>query len=174
MIAIKLPFWFSGTQISLLRDLLAAWWDLAEGWLRWPVTQMDPLTCSVGILMLLAYQRDVQRYVGEPEDLFRRRVKFAFVNAQDAGSKAGFIRIFARLGIGYVEVIERFDSTNWDVIRLALSDSQISSNTELLMQIVYKYGRTCRRYEFLSISPLLVSVPAFSVGHCYSYDVAGI
>jgi len=75
-------------------------------------------------------------------------VKYAFLNAKDAGSKAGFIRIFERLGIGYVEIEERFDVENWDVIKIRLSDSQLAKKTELLNLIIRKYGRTCRRYTF--------------------------
>lgn len=174
MIKIELPFWMAGVELGKLRTAIAAWWDTVETWIRWPVTQMDPLTCTLGILYLLAYQRDVDRFVGEPEDLFRKRVKYALINAQDAGSKAGFIRIFDRLGIGYVEITERFDAVNWDVISLLLSDAQIAGNTQLLQQIVEKYGRTCRRYEFLTLTPLPISTPGFAVGHVYGYDVARI
>ncbi|QSB01967.1 phage tail protein [Methylomonas sp. EFPC1] len=174
MIEIKLPFWMDGEQLGKLRAAVAAWWDVVETWIKWPVTQMDALTCSIGVLNLLAFQRDVARFTGEPLELFRKRVKFAYINAEDAGSKAGFIRIFERLGIGYVEITERFDSVDWDVIGLGLSDSQISGNTELLNQIIYAYGRTCRRYEFLTITPLTVTSPAWAVGHAYGYDVARI
>lgn len=172
MIEIKLPFWMDGPQLAKLIAGARAWWDKAEGWLYWPWSQFDPLTCRVPILNLLAYQRDVQRFTGEGEALFRKRVKFAYINAEDAGYKAGFERIFERLGLGYVEQIERFDAVNWDVISLVLSDQQISENPALLMQIVMKYGRTCRRYEFTTIDPLPVTIPAFGVGHVYSYNIA--
>lgn len=73
-------------------------------------------------------------------------MKYAFINAKESGSKIGFIRIFERLGIGYVEIEERFDIENWDVIKIRVSDSQIAKNNELLNLIIRKYGRTCRRY----------------------------
>jgi len=174
MIKIELPFWLDGIELGKLREAMVAFWDMAETWIKWPVTQMDPLTCSLGMLYLIAFNRDIERFSGEPEALFRKRVKFAYINAEDAGSKAGFIRIFERLGIGYVEITERFDAVNWDVIKLTMSDAVLAANASLLNQIIYAYGRTCRRYEFDTITALPISTPAFAVGHVYSYDVAGI
>ncbi|MEQ4542314.1 MAG: phage tail protein [Pantoea agglomerans] len=116
--------------------------------LTWPVSQFDPLTCSEPLLNLLAYDRDITRFNGEPLSLFRRRVAFAFINARDAGSVAGFISIFERLGIGYVELVERQPGIDWDVIQVRVSDSQIADNAQLLLQIIQQYGRTCRRYQF--------------------------
>ncbi len=174
MQTIKLPFWLDGTQLKKLVAGAQAWWEQAEDWLTWPWSQFDALTCSSAVLALLAFQRDVERFAGESEELFRKRVKFAYINAEDSGYKAGFTRIFERIGIGYVEQLERFDNVNWDVIGLVMSDQQLSANPTLLMQIVMKYGRTCRRYTFTTIDPLPVTTPAFAVGHVYSYDVAGI
>jgi hypothetical protein len=174
MIRLKLPFWLDGPQLAKLTAGAQAWWEQAEGWLTWMQGQFDPLTCPVPLLNLLAYQRDVRRFTGESEALYRKRVKFAYLNAADAGYKAGFERIFERLGLGYVEQIERFDAVNWDVIGLVLSDATLAENPELLRQIVTTYGRTCRRYEFTTIAPLPISAPAFAVGHVYSYDVATI
>ncbi|UOA08616.1 phage tail protein [Methylobacter sp. S3L5C] len=171
---IKLPFWLEGVELSKLRDAATAYWAMITSLLQWPLTQFDALTCSIGILNLLAYQRDIQRFKDEPLELYRKRVGFAYINAKDAGSKAGFIAIFARLGIGYIEIQERVDPVDWDVVLLRLSDSQISNNIELLQNIVETYGRTCRRYEFLVITPVPVTSPAWAVGHVYSYDVAGV
>lgn len=172
MIEIKLPFWLAGTQLNKLVSAAVTWWGLVESWVAWTLTQFDELTCSVAILDLLAYQRDVQRFASEPLDLYRKRVKFALINAQDAGSKAGFIAIFERLGIGTVTITERFDAENWDVINLELSDQQLSDNADLLMQIIYKYGRTCRRYTFSSHSNTMIFIAVFECNHVYSYDIA--
>lgn len=173
MIEIKLPFWLDGVEIGKLRDSIAQWWDLAETWIRLPLAQMDPLTCHITILNLLAYQRDISRFTGEPEDLYRKRVKFAYVNAQDAGSKAGFIRIFERLGIGYVEIEERVDPVNWDVVLLTLSNSQLAQNLTLIDRIIQKYGRTCRRYQLQIVTPVSIASPCFANGCTYYYDIAG-
>lgn len=172
MIKIELPFWFDGAEITALKDAVVLWWDQVETWLKWPATQVNVMTCVVPILYLIAFQRDIQRFKDEPLNLFRKRVKFALINAQDAGSKAGFIAIFERLGIGYVEIEERVDPVDWDVILLYVSDSQLVDNVDLFTQIIRQYGRTCRRYQLTILSTLTVTMPAFAVGHGYSYDVA--
>lgn len=172
MITIKLPFWLDGQQLNKLKAGATEWWNRVATWLQWPMGQFDPLTCTAPMLTLLAYQRDVERYAGESEELFRKRVAFAYINAEDSGQKAGFSRIFERLGIGYVEQLERFDNVNWDVIGLVLSNAQLSSNTDLLMKIVLKYGRTCRRYTFTTITPVPEETTCFGVGHVYQYSIA--
>jgi len=172
MIDIKLPFWLGGEFFYGLRKASVAYWDRIETWITWPLTQFDALTCSEGILYLLAYQRDIQRFTDEPLDLFRKRVALAYVNARDAGSKAGFEAIFARLGVGYLETDERVDPVDWDVVLLRLSDSQIAQNPDLLQRIIQKYGRTCRRYQLQVITPITLGVEARSLGHQYDYAVA--
>ena len=171
---IELRFWMGGPQLAKLIAAGQGFWNLVESWARWPLTQLDPLTCTEGMLKLIAYQRDIQRFKDEPIDLYRRRVHFALINNQDAGSKIGFIRIFERLGIGYVEIDERVDEVNWDVILLRLSDSQIAQNIPLLQSIIQKYGRTCRRYQFETIAPLVVGACIFGRSTCaaYSYSIA--
>lgn len=174
MISIKFPFWLEGLELIKLRQAAFAYWEKMENWLRWPLTQFDPLTCSLGLLALYAWQRDIERFKEEPLILFRRRVAFAYVNAQDAGSKAGFIRIFARLGIGYLEIVERSDPVDWDVVLLYLSDSQLAENTELLNSIIYKYGRTCRRYQLVVINPIGLTIDARTMGHEWNLSIASL
>jgi len=125
---------------------------------------MDADSCHLNILELLAWQRDITRFAGEPESLYRLRVKFAFINSVDAGSTAGLMRVLNRLGVGYVEIEERLPDRDWDVVLLKLSDSQLSDNPELLRVIVQQYGRTCRRYDFVTFSPvtLMVAVADFN------------
>jgi len=169
---IKLPFWLEGVELVKLRDAVTAYWAKIEAWLKWPLTQFDALTCSEGVLNLLAYQRDIQRFKDEPLDLYRKRVGFAYVNAKDAGSKIGFIRIFERLGIGYLEIDERVDPVDWDVVLLRLSDSQLADHMELLQKIIEKYGRTCRRYQLQVITPMAVTIDAKDTGHVWWFDTA--
>ncbi|MCE1054117.1 phage tail protein [Pseudomonas alloputida] len=154
MIKLKLPFWLEGKELSKLRDAAQAWWNQVETWMNWPLLQLDAETCHLTVLDLLAWQRDIQRFQGEPENLYRLRVKYAFINAVDAGSVAGTVRIFQRLGVGYVEIEERIDGVDWDVVRLHLSDGQLSANPVLLRVLIQQYGRTCRRYEFATITPV--------------------
>lgn len=145
---LRLPTWMRKGEPDKLLKAARRFWAQVYGWITWPVSQFDPLTCSEPLLNLLAYDRDITRFNGEPLSLFRRRVAFAFINARDAGSVAGFISIFERLGIGYVELVERQPGIDWDVIQVRVSDSQIADNAQLLLQIIQQYGRTCRRYQF--------------------------
>lgn len=145
---LKLPFWMADGEPGTLLRVLRRYWALVYGWITWPVNQFDPLTCSESILPLIAWDRDISRFNGEPLALFRKRVAYAFINACDAGEIAGFIAIFDRLGIGHVELLERQPDIDWDVIIVRVSDGQIAANPELMLQIIRQYGRTCRRYQF--------------------------
>lgn len=158
MIKLELPFWLDGKELAKLKAAAQAWWERVEGWLRWPLLQMDAATCHLTVLDLLAWQRDITRFRSEPESLYRLRVKYAFINAVDAGSVAGFKRIMQRLGVGYIEIEERLPDRDWDVVMLRLSDSQLSQNPDLLRVLIQQYGRTCRRYDFVTITPLLTCV----------------
>lgn len=167
MINIKLPFWMDKGELRKIALLFEKWWRYVLGAVAFPLSILDEEKCSERILNLIAYQRDVDRFEGEPIELFRKRVKYAFLNAKDAGSKAGFIRIFERLGIGYVEIVERFDEVNWDVIKIRLSDNQLAKNHQLLNLIIRKYGRTCRRYTFEVISKTEVAIYHGTFDHNY-------
>ncbi|MGB4488672.1 MAG: phage tail protein [Pseudomonas veronii] len=158
MIKLKLPFWLEGTELSKLTAASQAWWTTITTWLRWPYLQIDLETCHLAILELWAWQRDVTRFNGEPETLFRLRVKYAFINSVDAGSTAGMKRIFQRLGVGYVEIEERHPDRDWDVVLLKFSNSQLSLNPELLRVLIQQYGRTCRRYDFVTITPVAMTI----------------
>ncbi|HHG9576928.1 TPA: phage tail protein [Citrobacter freundii] len=151
---LKLPSWMDkGDPARLLRACVKFWSQVYE-WITWPLRQFDPLTCAEPLLNLIAWERDIERFNGEPLRLFRARVNYAFINAQQAGEVAGFIAIFERLGIGYVELLERQEGQDWDVITVRATDSQISDNSDLLLEIIRKYGRTCRRYQFEVIATL--------------------
>jgi len=160
MIKLNLPFWLDGPQLAKLKAAAQSWWEKVEGWLQWPLLQMDADTCHLTVLDLLAWQRDISRFKDEPESLYRLRVKFAFINAVDAGSTAGLKRILQRLGVGYVEIDERMPDRDWDVVMLRLSDSQLSQNPELLRVLIQQYGRTCRRYDFVTITPVSLRIAA--------------
>ncbi|RMP59502.1 hypothetical protein ALQ18_01360 [Pseudomonas marginalis pv. marginalis] len=160
MIKLNLPFWLDGPQLAKLKAAAQSWWEKVEGWLQWPLLQMDADTCHLTVLDLLAWQRDISRFRDEPESLYRLRVKFAFINAVDAGSTAGLKRILQRLGVGYVEIDERMPDRDWDVVMLRLSDSQLSQNPELLRVLIQQYGRTCRRYDFVTLTPISLRIVA--------------
>ncbi len=104
-----LPSWMNQGELQKLLKAAQTFWAEVYSWITWPLRQFDPLK------------------------LFRRRVAYAFVNAADAGSVQGFINIFDRLGIGYVELLERQPGIDWDVILVRVTDSQISDNTQLMI-----------------------------------------
>ena len=158
MLKLSLPFWLDGIELAKLKAAAQSWWTKVEDWVRWPLLQLDAETCHLSVLDLLAWQRDIQRFHGEPERLFRLRVKYAFINAVDAGSTAGMVRVFERLGVGYVELEERVDGLDWDIILLHLSDTQLSENPVLLRVLMQQYGRTCRRYDFVTITPVVLGL----------------
>lgn len=172
MIELKLPTWLQGTVATRLKKAATTWWAQVETWLNFPLQQMDVETCTLGILNLIAWQRDIQRFDGEPEWLYRLRVKYAYANAKDAGSVAGIKRIFERLGVGYVEVEERRPGEDWDVIYLHLADTQLSQNPELLRVLMRMYGRTCRRYQFETLTSLPVQIRSFEFNHHQGNDLA--
>ncbi|EAM4159708.1 hypothetical protein DB044_10320 [Salmonella enterica] len=155
-----LPSWMNQGEPKKLLKTARRFWAEVYGWITWPLNQFDPLTCAPALLNLLAYDRDITRFDGEPLSLFRKRVEYAFVNARDAGSVEGFINIFERLGIGYVELRERQPGIDWDVILVRVTDSQIANNTQLLIQIIRQYGRTCRRYQFEVITSEKMAIRA--------------
>ena len=157
MLKLSLPFWLDGVELAKLKAAAQSWWGKAESWLRWPLLQLDAETCHLSVLGLLAWQRDIQRFHGESDRLYRLRVRYAFINAVDAGSTAGMKRILERLGVGYVEIEERQPDRDWDVVLLRFSDSQLSQNPELLRVLIQQYGRTCRRYDFSTITPVTVA-----------------
>lgn len=148
------PWWMDGETLparvqepAFLARGIVAFWQRVRGWLLLPLAQQDPLTCTESLLTLLAWERDITRFAGEPLALFRKRVKFAYLNARDAGEVAGFVRIFARLGIGECRVHERQAETDWDVITMEVTDSAIAANQPLMAALIQHYGRTCRRYR---------------------------
>lgn len=163
----QLPFWFSKEQISALAAACSQWFAKLTEWAMWPAVQSNPETCAEGVLNLIAWQRDIDRFKGEPLSLFRKRVKYAYINAKDAGSVAGFKRIFMRLGIGYVEIEERMDGVDWDVMDIQLSDSQLAENQRLLTVLIQHYGRTCRRYRWTVITPVPLQITAIEFNNDY-------
>lgn len=166
-----LPVWVrKGLEANKLTNALGNWWDTVEEWLKTPLTELDPETCSFAMLKLWAYQRDVDLFANEPEDVFRKRVKYAIQNTIDAGSKEGFENIFARFGWPLSGQIERDPEKDWDVITLWLGDSTITSDPELGQYLIQQFGRTCRRYEFLNVDevePLYMGIQTASVNRQY-------
>lgn len=163
---INLPVWMNKGEPLTLAHTSKIWWERVYSWLTFPLAQIDVDTCNEQLLSLLAYQRDINRFSGESLSLFRLRVKYAFINAMDAGSKAGFAKIFERLEIGKIQQLERQLWLDWDVILLRINDAQLSRDNALMMSLIRQYGRTCRRYFF----DVLNETQAVIGGGCFDND----
>ena len=155
---LTLPVWMSKGEVAKIAAAAYAWFSLLVEYALWPLNQLDPMTCSEKSLDLVAWQRDITRFPEEPLSLYRLRVAHAYANAVDSGSVAGFKRIFERLGIGYVEISERMEGLDWDVINITMSDTQLAENESLLNVLIQHYGRTCRRYGWNIITPIPMEI----------------
>ena len=60
-----------------------------------------------------------------------------------------------------MQILERQPDRDWDIVQLHLSDQQLSDNPALLDMIIHQYGRTCRRYEFVTTTPVSLAVAAY-------------
>lgn len=147
-------FWMDGANAQALCLAAQQWFQRLGDAAIWPVRQCDAMTCSLLVLDLLAWQRGVTRYEGEPERLYRLRVKYAYANGRDAGGTAGWKRIFTRLELGGLELAERVVGQDWDRVGIIADDSKFPDQQDVLEIIINDYGRTCRRYYFDSRIPV--------------------
>ena len=144
---INLQFWQSGPFAAALAAVLEAAYDRIVSSLANVGLAADPERCSMELLELLAWQRGIDRFAGEDDALFRRRVKYAWLNSRDAGSASGFARIWERLCLGNVAQAERPDNAaNRDVILIQVDYAVFSRYAGLWDELIRLYGRTCRRY----------------------------
>ena len=88
-----IPWWQDGVTTSeeikepfYLSKGVSNFFKKVKGWILFPLEQADALSCSESLLELMAWDRDIQRFNGEPLSLFRKRIKFAAINAKDSGS----------------------------------------------------------------------------------------
>ncbi|WP_051258214.1 phage tail protein [Desulfovibrio cuneatus] len=172
----KLSFWMDGAKNTVLARAAQAFF----GWLGkaafWAVEQFDPMTCPEVLLDILSWQRGIDRYPGETDRFYRLRVLYAYINGVDAGSIDGWQRIFTRLELGPVGLEERVPGQDWDVIGIAVDDTKIPDVQNVLEIIINEYGRTCRRYRFISRIPQAVHVAAgcFCNDHTTVYAKAAV
>ncbi|WP_067095616.1 hypothetical protein [Marinomonas atlantica] len=156
----ELPSWLQDAEVTKLKNAAGKFWGQVSDWLKLPLEQLDPITCHPVVLRLYAYQQDVDRFVTEPDSLYRLRVATAGSNTRDAGELIGMEQIVERFGEVIAGTVERDPDKDWDVITLVLENGVLTKDWELGQFIIRQYGRTCRRYEFL----LLDMISGFSVG----------
>ena len=153
MIKINLKWWLGGPELTKLKNAAEIWFNRVAGWANWPLQQLDPETCSIGLLHLIAWQRGIDQFAGEPERQYRLRTKYAYANAADAGSDIGFQQIFARMELGAVSLNERIEGEDWDIVELEVTDTTMAQMPEYMNWLIQTYGRTCRRYRWKVATP---------------------
>ncbi|MBS5529433.1 phage tail protein [bacterium] len=169
---IALRFWQDEGELHRTGEVIDRFFDAFQNRLRLVLCSVDAETCSGELLDLLAFQRDVDRLPGEPDAMFRKRVQFAAANARDAGSLAGFRRIWERLGLGTIEQIERFDPVNWDVVKLRIDEQVFAEIEQFLDMLIQMYGRACRRYHTESVALASFGLMGFEYAGDYFYAKA--
>lgn len=152
----------NGDNLQILKRTAERWWELTASWLRFPLGLIHDIEkTDLRIVDLIAWQRQIDRFNDEPEWLYRLRVKYAFVNAKDAGTPVGMKRIFKRLQIADETVFnERLQGYDWDMIELSLRYQTYAHYVLLLNVLLNQYGRTCRRWKYRAVLP----VDGFKVG----------
>ena len=163
---IELPTWLTGEQVISLANVAQQFWQQFEQRLWWWLEQLDEEHAALPILNLLAWERDITRLKDEPIEIYRSRIKHALANAEDAGSSIGLENIFKRLGFGYMETNERIDGYDWDMVEVAMIESEFADKQPLVEELLRQYGRTCRRY-FLSV---LNVVDVFVLGSSVEFE----
>lgn len=169
---ITLRFWQGKGELSRLGQVIDRFFDTFNDRLKLVLGSVDAETCSGELLDLLAFQRDIDRLPGENDERFRKRVQFAAANARDAGSVAGFRRIWERLELGNIDQVERFDPVDWDVIKLRIDEHVFWELEQYLDTMIQMYGRTCRRYRAESVAYLTPITLAFNFDGHYTYSKA--
>lgn len=148
MMQITLPFWMSKRELKKLKDASQSFWEKVEMWFRISLTKFDLMTCDLIIVDYVAWERKIERLENEDELIYRKRVDYAFVNAEDAGMTAGIYRIFDRLGVPIYDIKERQPDRDWDIVTLELDSGTLAGQKELINLLIQTYGATCRRYEY--------------------------
>lgn len=150
--ALKEPYFVSNGAFGYMTKI--------RDWLLFPLKQVDPMTCSEKVLNLMAWDANITRFSGETETIFRKRVKYAFQNAKDAGNKSGFEQIFERMDLRILRQRERVPEMDWDIIAIDVPGSTTENDVQLFVQLIGQYGRTCRRYETAILHPVEVLLAA--------------
>lgn len=169
---IRLRFWQSGERLTQISNLLDEWFDRMQASFKKVAFDTDPETCSYSLAVLTGRARGIERLPGEPEPLFRRRVKYALSNALNAGSAAGFEVIFRNLGLGSIEQEERRVDADWDIIFITVDESVFALMPEALFgEIVRLHGLTCRRYALDARAELKQPLSAADFTAQYDYAI---
>ncbi|MEC4728854.1 hypothetical protein HWQ46_25395 [Shewanella sp. D64] len=145
---VTLPFWMQKGELDKLRAASQSFWERVHQWMLISLTKFDLLTCDLVFVDCVAWERKITRLDGEGELIYRKRVHYAFENAQDAGMNRGIFNIFERLGIPILGIDERQPGRDWDIVTIEMTDDMLSNQKALINLLIDTYGATCRRYEY--------------------------
>jgi len=143
----EIATWLNKGYAEKLVKAATGYWEKSRDYVMWAVNQKDESKNEDPVLGFLAWERLTTRLDDEPIELYRKRVQHALVNTIDAGEISSVKSIFDRLGLEVLNVRERIDGRDWDIIAIDMTDSTLAGNTDLLPELIQLYGRTCRRYE---------------------------
>ena len=62
---IKIPFWMDGKHTRTLARASRRWWDEVGDWARFPLKQLDPMTCTDRKRRMVSTSL-VQRWIRSP------------------------------------------------------------------------------------------------------------
>ncbi|MUK91576.1 hypothetical protein GNP80_03805 [Aliivibrio fischeri] len=173
----KLPFanfkyWMNRGELAKFTVALHNYWLRVEEVLRMPLAKHDPLTAPIGIVRLMAWERDIEPLDREDEMIFRIRVANAYSFASHGGETAGFKNMFGKFGVDWVEIHEREDQEQWDVVTIETADSDLAQKNWLMNALIRQYGRTCRRYQFNVTYPATLKILTAAFGHRFHFHSA--
>ncbi|CAH8242124.1 conserved hypothetical protein [Vibrio aestuarianus] len=169
---IKFKYWMGRGELAKFANALRNYWLRVDEALRMPLKKHDPLTAPIGIVRLMAWERDIEPLEREDEMIFRIRVANAYSFARHGGETAGFKNMFGKLGVDWVEIHEREDQEQWDVVTIETADSDLAQKNWLMNAMIRQYGRTCRRYQFNVTYPVTLKMIAAAFGHRFNLHSA--
>lgn len=143
----EIATWLNKGYAEKLVKAATGYWEQSRDYVMWAVNQKDESKNEEPVLGFLAWERLTTRLDDEPIELYRKRVQHALVNTIDAGEIASVKSIFERLGLEVINVRERINGRDWDIIAIDMTDSTLAGNSNLIPELIQLYGRTCRRYE---------------------------
>ncbi|MDK2597895.1 hypothetical protein [Pseudoalteromonas obscura] len=163
----RLPYWLArpASELDKLRKGTVRFWSRVSDLLAWPARQLDPMTAELALVHLLAWERDITPLANESEQTYRIRVKYALQFAKGAGSTAGWHFMFEKLGTPWITIDERLGEVDWDVVSLQLLDSDLAERHQLIGNLCRQYGRTTRRYQYVTIASMPLVAPPTEFEH---------
>ena len=172
----KMPYWLARpkSELDKLRQAAVIYWQRVADILAWPAKQLDPMTAELELVNLLAWERDISQIPNETELMYRTRVKYALPFAKGAGSKNGWLEMFEKLGMPWITIDERISTVDWDVVSLQLLDTDLGARQNLINALCRQYGRTARRYEYVTIAKQALAAPPRNFDGDSDYTVATI